>query len=486
MRKLLVQIIIAVLFCSVSVGQNLDICHFMRTSPFRHFDTPSCSSIYNGYVSLPGGMVHVGVNLGSIRYNNLFETDKEGYPVTLTATRFVNSLAKNNYFGVNSSIELWGFGFRVKNFYFTMDHRFRVNGDIRYSKDLFGLPVYGNMEYVTKPADMNISANVNAYQELGIGIRHEINDKMAWSARPKVLFGVANLHAKKLSAVLTTNPVEYGVSMTYDAEIQTAAIAPYSLTFDEEHGFSFDYSTNVHEITKNMFKNLGFGIDLGFTYKPLPAFNLSVGVLDLGYIYWKSFPTQMSSMMYDAGRFYDDGNLVFAGMTPEDVQMLVDGGNLGELLDTFAHYFPLEVAACKPYATATPMRVVFQGDYEFAKHHCVSAAAQFRFASKYVQPSLTVAYDGCFFNSIDVCVAYTLQRKAADNLGVALGFNLGYLNVYLGTQNLVAAMSYQDASQITATAGFAFNWGHYRNWREKNPKEGMRMSPKQGKKKGRG
>lgn len=470
MRKLL-SIILVVLCCSVSFGQNLDVYHFMRTSPFQHFDLPSSSSIYDGYVSLPGGVIHVGANLGSIRYNKLFETDEEGYPVTVTATRFVNSLAKNNYLGVNSSMELWGFGFRAKKFFFTVDHRLRINGDIRYSKALFGLPVYGNMAYVEKPADMNISANVNAYQELGISVRHQINDKISWGVRPKVLFGIANLHAKKLSAVLTTDPVDYGLSMRYDAQMQAAAIVPFTMTFNEEQGFNFDYSTDMKDIMGNLFKNLGFGIDLGFTYKPLPAFNVSVGVLDLGYILWKTSSTQLSSVMNDAGRYYEDGSMVFGGLTPEDIQMLADGGSVGDLLDTLAHYFPLEISPSNPYATAIPMRVVFQGDYEFAKHHRVSAAAQFRFASNYVQPSLTIAYDGCFFNTIDVCVAYTLQRKAADNLGVAIGLNLGYLNVYAGTQNIVAAMSYQDASQITATAGFVFNWGHYKNWREKNPKK---------------
>ena len=470
MRKLL-SIFLVVFCCSVSFGQNLDVVHFMRSSPFQHFDTPSCWSIYNGYVSLPGGMIHLGANLGSIRYNKLFQTDAQGYPVTLTATRFVNSLAKNNYLGVNSAMELWGFGFRVKNFYITVDHRLRFNTDIRYSKALFGLPVYGNMAYLDDPADMNLSANVNAYQELGISFRHKINDKMSWGVRPKVLLGIANLHAKKLSMVLTTDPENYGLSLAYDAYMQAAAIVPYSMTFNEEQGFNFDYSTDINDVTGNMFKNLGFGIDLGFTYKPLPSINVSVGVLDLGYIFWKTSTTQMSSVMYDAGRFYENGSMVFGGLTPNDIQMLMDGGKVEDLLDTLAHYFPLDVSSCKPYATATPMRVVFQGDYEFAKHHCVSAAAQFRFASNYVQPSLTIAYDGCFWNTIDVCVAYTLQRKAADNLGVALGLNLGYLNFYVGTQNIVAAMSYQDASQITATAGFVFNWGHYWNWREKNPKK---------------
>jgi len=464
------------LFCTVACllttawSQNLDVTHFMRLSPFQNMDNPSCESIYNGYVSLPGGMVHVGGNLGSIRYKKLFETDEEGYPVTLTPTKFVNSLAKNNYLGINSAVELWGFGFRTGKVFVTVDHRLRVNTDVRYSKALFGLPVYGNMAYTEKPADMNITANVNAYQELGISLRHEINDKMAWGIRPKVLFGIANLRANKVNAVLTTDPVTYDLAMTYNADVRAAAIMPYNLTFDKENGFNLEYSTNVSDITGNMFKNWGVGLDLGFTFKPLPQVSVSLSVLDLGYIGWRTSTTKMTSVLHDAGRFYEDGSMVFAGLTRSDIETLIDGGNLNELLDTLAYYFPLDVTPTGAYYTATPMRVVMQGDWEFAKHHRLSAAAQFRFASNYVQPSLTVAYDGCFFNMIDVCVAYTMQRMSFDNLGFGLGLNLGYLNLYAGTQNLVAAMAYQDASQLTATVGLVFNWGHFKNWRTKNPK----------------
>ena len=472
MKRYLVILAVILNGIVATYGQNLDVFHFMRTSPFRNFDTPSCETIYNGYVSLPGGQVHVGGNLGSIRYNNLFATDNEGYPTTLTATRFANSLSKNNYVGAISSMELLGFGFRVKKkFFITMDYRLRFNADIRYSKALFGLPVYGNMAYVDDPADMNISANVSAYQEIGISVRHKINDRMSWGVRPKVLFGMANLRADKVSALLTTDPVNYGLAMQYDALIKASAIMPYSLTFDKENGFSFDYSTKSSDIIDNLFKNPGVGIDLGFTFKPLPAFNVSFSVLDLGFINWKTNTTQMQSVLYDAGRFYEDGSLVFGGMTQDDIQYLIDGGKIGDYLDTLAYYFPLEVGPTKSYVTATPVRVVAQGDYEFAKHHTVSAAVQFRFASRYVQPSLTIAYDGSFFDIIDICVAYTMQRKSFDNLGFAIGLNLGYLNVYAGTQNIVSLLSFKDSSQLTATAGIVFNWGHFKNWREKYPKE---------------
>jgi len=472
MKKIIIFLMISLLGGMAVYGQNLDVYHFMRSSPFQHFDGPSCSTIYNGYVSLPGGNIHVGGNLGSIRYNNLFATDKEGYPVTLTATRFANSLSKNNYLGAIANVELWGFGFRAgKKFFISVDHRLRVNADIRYSKALFGLPIYGNMAYVKKPADMNFSANINAYQELGISFRHQINDRMSWGVRPKVLMGIANVRADKISMRLTTNPDNYALSMQYDAAIRAAAIIPYSMTFDEENGFNFSYDMDMNAIKNNLFKNPGLGIDFGFTFKPLPMFNVSMSILDVGFISWKTNTTEMQSVMYDAGRFYEDGSMVFAGLTENDIQMLINGEDFGQILDTLAHYFPLDIHPSGRYVTATPMRVVFQGDFEFAKHHTLSAAAQFRFASRYVQPSLTVAYDGCFFNVIDVCLAYTMQRKSFDNLGFAIGLNLGYLNIYAGTQNIISAISFKSASQLTATAGFVFNWGHFKNWREKYPKE---------------
>lgn len=471
MRKIIAILMISLWGGMAVYGQNLDVYHFMRTSPFQNFDNPSCATIYNGYVSLPGGLVHVGGNLGSIRYNNLFETDAEGYPVTLTATRFANSLSKNNYLGAIASAELWGFGFRFsKKFFLTVDHRLRVNADIRYSKALFGLPIYGNMAYVDEPADMNLSANLNAYHEIGVSFRHQITDRMSWGVRPKVLFGLANLRADKVSMLLTTDPMSYALSMQYDALVKASAIMPYSLTFDQTNGFSFDASMDMDAIKKNLFKNFGLGIDLGFTFKPLPMFNVSVSLLDLGFIAWRTNNTQMESVLYDAGRFYEDGNLVFAGLTQDDIQYMIDGGKIGDLLDTLAYYFPLEITSTEGYTTATPMRVVFQGDFEFAKHHTLSAAAQFRIASRYLQPSLTIAYDGSFFNIVDICVAYTMQRKSVDNLGVAIGLNFGYFNVYAGTQNIISAISFKNASQLTATTGFVFNWGHFKNWRETYPK----------------
>ncbi|MBR3466304.1 MAG: hypothetical protein IKH15_03700, partial [Bacteroidales bacterium] len=128
MRKRIIPVLLMMMCCSTVSAQNLDVFHFMKTNPFQHFDTPSSECVYNGYVALPTSNIGVCANLGSIRYNKLFETDAQGYPVTLTATRFVNSLAKNNYLGVNTNVELLGFGFRVGNVFVTLDYRLRLNG----------------------------------------------------------------------------------------------------------------------------------------------------------------------------------------------------------------------------------------------------------------------------------------------------------------------------------------------------------------------
>ncbi len=476
MRRVLFSLLIGFSILAVR-GQSLDVTHFMRISPFCHYDMPSASTIYNGYISFPGGYVHGGVNLGAIRYGNLFETNAEGYPTTLTATRFVNSLAKNNYLGVHSNTELLGFGIRIADkFFLTVDYRLAADFDMRYTKDVLGLPVYGNMAYVDQPANLDLRPNLNVYQELGVSFRHQINDNMSWGIRPKLLLGVANLHTNQLSAQLKTDPVDYSLTMTYNASLMAASAVPFYMTFNGEDGFQLglDSTATGGTIAGNAFKNLGMGLDLGFSYKPIESLNISVGLLDLGFIRWKTSTHHLSSVINDAGGLYDDGSMTFSGLTQSDIQGLMNGDNVSGLLDTLAQYFPLDIETSKPYTTMLPVRFMVQGDYEFAKFHRVSAAAQFRVASNYFQPSFTIAYDGLFFNMIDVCVAYTMQRRSFDNLGVGLGLNLGYLNIYAGTQNIIAAFSVKNASQLTGTVGILFNWGHFDNWRKSNPKKELR------------
>ena len=472
MRKVLLILTVAVFSCLTAGAQGLDITHFMRISPFQHNDLPSSSTIYNGYFSLPTGNIHAGVNLGAIRYNNLFETNAEGYPTVLTATRFVNSLDNKNYLGVNVDMELLGFGFRIGDKGFlTVDDRLRADLDFIYSRDVLGLPIYGNMAYVDQPADLDLAINMNAYREIGISFRYQINDRISWGVRPKILFGVANVNTQFLSAVVATDPTDYAISINYAAAMRAAAIVPFTMTFNQEDGFQFDMDNNAKTILSNAWKNPGFGIDLGFSYKLLGKVNLSAGLLDLGFIRWNTSTVSMQSDLENAGELYEDGSLTFSGLSQSQIQALMDGQGIDEMLDTLAQYFPLDIAPTGSYTTGLTPRIVLQADYEFAKFHRVSAAAQFRFTKNYFQPSLTLAYDGLFFNYIDVCVAYTMQRHSYDNLGIGLGFNLGFLNIYAGTQNIIAAFSVKNVSQLTATAGVVFNWGHYKNWKAKYPKQ---------------
>lgn len=469
--KKIVSTLIVGVCCVLTVnGQALDVTHFMRLSPFQHNDLPSSSTIYNGYVSLPVGDLQLGLNVGAIRYKNLFETNEEGYPTVLTATKFVNSLAPKNYIGFNEDLELFGFGFRIMdNYFLTVDYRQRASMDFIYSKDVFGLPIYGNMAYVDNPANLDLSFNFNAYQEIGVSFRHKVNDRISWGVRPKLLFGIANVNTQQLSAQISTDPTDYSITMTYAAAMRAAAIVPYTMAFNPQDGFQFNM--DLGGIPENAFKNFGLGIDLGFSYQLMESLGLSVGVLDLGFINWKTSTMSMSSNTGDSGSMYNDGSFTFSGLTPSQIQALMDGQGVSGMLDTIAKYFPLDVVPTDKYSTALTPRVVLQADYEFAKHHRVSAATQFRFTKNFFQPSLTLAYDGCFFNTIDVCVAYTIQRHSYDNLGVGLGLNLGVLNIYAGTQNIIAAFSVRNASQLTATAGFVFNWGHYKNWHKKYPKK---------------
>ena len=73
-------------------------------------------------------------------------------------------------------------------------------------------------------------------------------------------------------------------------------------------------------------------------------------------------------------------------------------------------------------------------------------------------PQFTVAYNGSFFNVIDVVVSYSMMRKNFANLGLGLGFRMGSVHLYTGTDNILAAVNIFNATRTNATFGLLVNF----------------------------
>ena len=450
-------------------SQTIGITDFMRLNPYVNLNNPAYFVPYNGYVGIPG-ISNINFNFynSSFRYKNLFKLDYYGKPTTFTPNKFVNSLhPEKNWFNIETNFELLGFGFRVDKYFFSVSYRLRFEESFRYSRDLFGFFVQGNLaknekgEYLfTKesPAVLELAPNINIYQEIALGFQGQITDKLYIGARPKILFGIINLQTKKFHAKLFSNPDDYTIYANYDVDMRFASAVPFYKK-DAQGNISLNTGSigSVSGLLNNIFSNnLGFAIDLGAVYRINQQIRVSAAVTDLGFIRWKGSPLRMTANPLADGKEYFE----FSGFTTDQVlDFLRDGVsffNLDTILNTVENSFALD--EIKAYNTMLTSKVMVDGYFDLTPSNRFILQFKGYILGKAFIPQFTVAYNGTFFNAIDVVVSYSMMRKSFSNVGLGLGFRMGPVHLYTGTDNVLAAINILNTSKANFTFGLLIDF----------------------------
>lgn len=459
-----------ILFILIIAGLNVfaqdgTTLHFMRLNPYSNFSNPSSFLQYKGYVGVPGiSNINIAATNTGFHYNTLFGTNSEGPVTTIKLNDFVDKLStKGNYLNTNLALNIIDFGFRTKHLMVSFSYRIRVDEFFSYNKDLFALPVHGNLKFVGEEnaAKPNFSFSLNAYQEFGIGFQAQVSPHVYIGVRPKLLFGFANAKTKTAQASLYTNPDDYAMKLNYQLDASIRSAIPINI--GDDFNIDIDPQAFLKDFGK-AFKNVGAAIDLGATYRINDHWGVSASVLDLGFICWNTGGQHIYGAIDSSSTRYNDGSFLFNGLTMADIEKLQQDpeGFKKELLG----YFPLRHETLDKSTTSLSSRFLVEGYYNLGKYHRFSALFQGRIINRQFIPSFTVAWNGNFLNIFDLCVNYTIAPHSYTNLGIGIGFNLGVFHIYAATDNLIAICnsksiqrSLLNANNANVQLGIVFDWG---------------------------
>ena len=442
----------------------------MRLNPYSSKNNPAYFLPYKGYVGIPGisnfnfSLYNTGLHL-----NNLIVKDKNGTSIKFSPDKFVNSLAKNNWFNTGIHLELIGFGFRVDKYFFSFSYQLKIDESFRYSKDLFGFLLQGNLaqnsngDYLyteTSPAVLSIEPNLNIYQEMSLGIQGQISDRLYVGIRPKILFGLLNLKTKQFNAKVYTNPDDFTIYGNYNVEMKMASISPFykieNGVLKLNTGSFFDFSN----IVNNSFStNLGFAIDLGAVYRINQQIRVSASVTDLGFIRWKGTPLKMGL------KTLDKEYIEFSGFNTEQIINFIHNGitiNLDSIVNQ-----NLILEETDAYSTMLTSKIMFDGYFDLTPSNRFIIQMKGYIIGKHLLPQFTVAYNGTFFNLIDIVVSYSFLKKSFDNIGLGLGLRLGPVHLYAGTDNILGTLNILDAKRLNVTAGLLIDFPITKKVKEK-------------------
>ncbi|MBQ3353901.1 MAG: hypothetical protein IJG41_01980 [Bacteroidales bacterium] len=463
--RLYITLMFVAVLTSSSMAQ-LSPVDFMRNNPRATFANPATYTVDNGYFDLAIGGINFGLINSGLKYDKFFKFDGNGYPTTLDLDKGIASLQNVNYLNTYLNFDIFNCGLRTKHGYFTYTHRLRETESLSFTKDLLQLIAQGNASFLgdSNPVNIELSVAARVYQEFDFGYQMALTDHLDIGIRAKFLMGFADVKANALSAKLYTDPDTYAMKLALDP-ITVRGTFPYQFQIGDDYALSIvDRRFNP----ANLFRNYGFGFDLGAAYQINDEWGVAAAINDLGLISWNNYSVEFKAEVQDGGSFYEDGSIVFPGLNSDQLHgLLFDSTYVNNLMDSLSGYYQLSVNPLARYNTGLNTNFMVRGYYNITPEHRFTAQFSGYNCGLGIKPALTLAYTGSFGGKYDVVATYTIMNGRFDNLGVGLSANFGGILLYVASNNIIGFFNPANSSQLNVQLGISFTSGESTSRSEK-------------------
>jgi len=246
----------------------------------------------------------------------------------------------------------------------------------------------------------------------------------------------------------------YTASDDYGLEVPTDVIIHSSSPDNSEDGYEqFDTSDSgvrSKNINNYLFKrkNRGFAADLGASYKYDEKWNFNLSVVDLGYIKWKE---DIKNYKTSAGKYE------FSGI---DLLRFINdtSANLEAVLDSLTETFKTNEND-ESYTTYLPMHVYLGANYRINENSFAGGLIHMEFFKKTVQPTVSLSYNLQVGRHLTTSLSYSYMNHTFDNVGLGLAVNVGAVQLYTVTDNVIGLIAPLDARNTQVHFGFNLIFG---------------------------
>ena len=408
-----------------SIGQSIQV-------------NPSLMPANNFYIGLPI------ISSVDFFYTNSAFTYRDFHKVRSDDSVFIdveNAMSKlkdNNYLSLQFRTDLFSFGFKFKNNYFSANVTERLNFTFAFPKELLMLIDKGNGQYLGQTLDFSKTGyDASHFREYGLGWAKELNKKLTLGVRLKYLYGMENFSSTIGDLSLRTDANDYAL------EFNTTIINHTSSPINDKDGYD-QYKNNGWGSYLTKMKNKGFAGDLSGTYKLNDRWTFNASVIDLGFITWKD---HVKNFVTNAGKYYFDG--VDIGSFINDTSSNVQG-----VLDSLGNsYKPKENN--DSYTTTLPLKIYLNSNFILNEKSFLSGMIHSTFFKKNIIPSVTLGYNLKVGNHLSLAANYSYINHHFDNFGLGISTNVGPVQFYATSDNIIGTID--PLSGHTAHIHFGLN-----------------------------
>ena len=379
----------------------------------------------------------------------------------------IGELDRNDVQRASEHIELLNVGFEIGNLFNTYFLSFGLYKEIDFfnywPEDLAHLAYYGNRGATGRRfnlADGNIKAE--AVTVLHVGLQHQLNDK--WTIGGRLKFYSSNMDVTSTNNKgFVGSGAESDQVFSSNAEVHTSSNTRlrevYRYLRDDLFDGNIDPVRDAIDLHRKVYaegpfitKNIGAGIDIGFTYEPNEKWSYSASIVDLGFITHKE----------DVVNYVVEGSYGFDPVGP--------GSSADDLLQVIEGSFD-KTENSESYTTMRPVEFYASAMYRFGYFrsskpcNCTtsdeppSAIGLQLFAEKrprYPQVALTAFYYRKIWEPLRIKATYTVDKFSKTNIGLGLSTHFANFNFYLLADNLLEYGNLADANTLSLQMGLNY------------------------------
>ena len=403
--------------------------------PDSKFDIglPIISSIY-------GSAFNTGFSMGDIFYQNA-----NGIMMP-DVDNAISKMTNENFFILNGSTDLIFLGFRKGDNFFSFNVTEKLDFTFNYPKDLIILGMEGNGNNLLgrRAAFDGLGFDFTHWREYAVHWVHDVHHKFSYGLRFKYLYGMENFTTDVSYMGITTDQNTHALTFDMNFDFRTAGLPlvmidgyiPAIGAIDTGDSLMMQQSgLDQNFISNYLFNrnNKGLGLDLGFNYHLNDKVLLEFSVLDLGFINWNSYTANSELAAWDYT--YDGiGNPIslFGNGTSVDFLNDVLEDSIEESLKNNYQY------SNPSYSTSLRTKIYASMEYIVDHNNFVSLSFYSSFVRKRWRRGLGIAYNYHLGNFLSATASYSIYNRSYSNLGAGISLNLGPVEIYMLTDNILA------------------------------------------------
>lgn len=454
-------------------GQNRQLLYDFNEIPQSLMVNPGVEVDFKWFSSIPATNVSFQAGSSGVDVDDIFADDGLDFTDKF-ANQIIYGMSNRDELSGNYQIELLNVGFRGKNEDVFYSFGIYNEGDAigYWFRDLAILGFEGNADNLNRRFDLSdLKTRGEMLNVYHFGLNKRLNDELTFGARAKIYSSILDFNSTRNDGYFVTTEGTNNIfanTLVSDMEWRISGIT--SIREAERDG------TLASTITKRALfgGNLGFGVDLGFTYKLSEQTVFTASLLDLGFINHSN----------DVRRYTLKGTA-----TVEGVEIILPDALTNpnqdfweDLIDEVEELIPFEEND-KSYVMFRPTKLNASirhdwGEQIQTRENCdcgpnVSGGTRgVRFANSVgghlyainrprgPQTALSVFYQRRIGNVLALKSSYTIDKFSFTNIGLGLNLQAGPINFYILADNLLGYQNLTNSHYQSFQFGLnIISWG---------------------------